>query len=258
MRFEKWHAQGNSYLLVERDGERRLDAARVRRLCDVATGIGSDGVVEVLARSRTMKVVIWNPDGSNAEMSGNGTRIAAAWLLGHGPGPVEVETGSRVVEAHSKGRTRAGVMLVEQQLGEVDVGPDEELEVGGERLVVVAVSLGNPHAVVLREGLTRADLLRLGPALERHPRFPARTNVQLVWPEARNRLRALVWERGAGETASSGSSATAAASVAVARGWCESPVRVAMPGGELTVSLAHGHATLTGPAERLCVGETEL
>ena len=259
MRFEKWHAHGNSYLLVERDDERRLDAARVRRLCDVATGIGSDGLLEVFGRRPGgTNVVIWNPDGGTSEMSGNGTRIAAASLLEQESGPVEVDTGSRVVDARAKGRTSAGVMLVEQQLGRIDVGSDEELELADERLVVATVNLGNPHAVVRREQLSREELLRLGPALERHARFPERTNVQLVRPESGNVVRALVWERGAGETASSGSSATAVAALAVARGWCESPVRVAMPGGELTVSVGSGRATLTGPAERICVGETTL
>lgn len=258
MRFEKWHAHGNSYLLVERDHERMLDAARVRRLCDVATGIGSDGVLEVVGRGTRIEVVIWNPDGGTSEMSGNGTRIAAAWLLEHEAGPVEVDTGSRIVTARATGRAPAGATLVEQELGEVDVGPDEELEIAGERLVIAIVNVGNPHAVVLREQLSREELLRLGPALEQHPRFPEQTNVQLVRSEAGNVVRALIWERGAGETTSSGSSATAVASVAVARGWCESPVRVAMPGGELTVSIDAGRATLIGPAERICVGETEL
>ena len=258
MRFEKWHAHGNSYLLVERDAGKSLDAQRVRRLCDVRIGIGSDGVVEVQGRSSGAEVVIWNPDGSISEVSGNGTRIAAAWLLEREPGPVEIHTGTRVVGATARGRTSTGGVIIEQQLGEVVVGPDEELEVAGERVVVATANLGNPHAVVLRERLSRDDLLRLGPMLERHARFPERTNVQLVQPEQGNVIRALVWERGAGETASSGSSATAVAAVAVARGWCKSPVQVAMPGGELNVALDSDRATLTGPAERICVGETEL
>ena len=108
------------------------------------------------------------------------------------------------------------------------------------------------------DGATRDDLLRLGPAVERHDRFPARTNVQLVEPVGPNELRVLVWERGAGETAASGSSATAAAAVAVARGWCGSPVTVHMPGGDLFVTFAGDHASLLGPAEEVCRGETTL
>jgi diaminopimelate epimerase len=148
--------------------------------------------------------------------------------------------------------------LIRQQLGEVSVGPNEELDFAGERLSVVPVDVGNPHAVILREDLSRDDLLRLGPAVETHPRFPNRTNVQLARPEPRDVVSVLVWERGAGETAASGSSAAAVAAAAVARGWCDSPVRVVMPGGALTVSIDSRHATLEGPAELICVGTTEL
>jgi len=111
---------------------------------------------------------------------------------------------------------------------------------------------------VLRDTLSREDLLRLGPAIETHPRFPRRTNVQLAAPDAPDGVSVLVWERGAGETAASGSSAVAVAAAAVARGWCSSPVRVAMPGGELVVTITGGDATLEGPAERICVGTTDL
>ena len=111
------------------------------------------------------------------------------------------------------------------------VADDEVLDVAGERLTIVPVDVGNPHAVVLRYTLSRDDLLRLGPAIETHPRFPGRTNVQLAAPEPRDVVSVLVWERGAGETPASGSSAVAVAAAATARGWCSSPVRVTMPGG---------------------------
>ena len=120
------------------------------------------------------------------------------------------------------------------------------------------VDVGNPHAVVLREHLSRDDLLRLGPAIETHPRFPARTNVQLARPEPPDVVSALVWERGAGETSASGSSAVAVAAAAVARGWSDSPVKIVMPGGSLVVAIADGRATLEGPAERICIGTTDL
>ena len=123
---------------------------------------------------------------------------------------------------------------------------------------MVPVSVGNPHAVVRLAQPTRDDLLMLGPQLEHHPRFVNRTNVQLVDPVGPNELRVLVWERGAGETPASGSSATAAAAAAVAQDWCVSPVTVHMPGGNLFVTLAGRQATLLGPAERICVGETAL
>lgn len=255
MRFEKWHALGNAYLLVER-ADAELTAERVRRLCDPRTGIGSDGVLEIVKRhGNRASIVVWNPDGSIAELSGNGTRIAAAWLLR--------ETGSDAVEIVTAGRTVHGARtraegVVRQRLGAVTVSPDEELDVAGEHLSIVPVSVGNPHAVVLRDQLSRDDLLRLGPAVETHPRFPKRTNVQLACPEPRNLLRVLVWERGAGETAASGSSAAAVAAAAVARGWADSPVRVAMPGGELVVMVERGEVSLDGPAEQICEGTTNL
>ena len=255
MRFEKWHALGNAYLLIEQP-ELPLSAERIRRLCDPRTGIGSDGVLEIAERQgERASIVVWNPDGSIAELSGNGTRIAAAWLLREtGSDAVEIVTGGRTV--HGARTTVDGV--VRQRLGGVTVAPDEELDVAGEQLAIVPVSVGNPHAVVLRDRLSREDLLRLGPAVETHPRFPKRTNVQLACPEPRNLVRVLVWERGAGETAASGSSAAAVAAAAVARGWADSPVRVAMPGGDLVVTVARGEVSLEGPAERICVGTTEL
>jgi diaminopimelate epimerase len=255
MRFEKWHALGNAYLLVEQPAAGTLAPTRVRRLCDVDTGIGSDGLLEVTGREAGRAVVrIWNPDGSTAELSGNGTRIAAAWLLRESGLPeVEIETESKLVRA-----VPGAPDMVRQELGLVSVSDDEVLDVAGERLGIVTADVGNPHAVVLRDALSRDDLLRLGPAIETHPRFPRRTNVQLAIPEPPDKVSVLVWERGAGETAASGSSAVAVAAVAVARGWCSSPVRVAMPGGELVVTITDGQASLEGPAEQICVGTTDL
>jgi len=255
MRFEKWHALGNAYLLVEQPAAGTLAPTRVRRLCDVDTGIGSDGLLEVTGRDAGRAVVrIWNPDGSTAELSGNGTRIAAAWLLRESGLPeVEIETESKLVRA-----VPGAPDMVRQELGVVSVSDDEVLDVAGERLGIVTADVGNPHVVVLRDVLSRDDLLRLGPAIETHPRFPRRTNVQLAIPEPPDKVSVLVWERGAGETAASGSSAVAVAAVAVARGWCSSPVRVAMPGGELVVTITDGQASLEGPAEQICVGTTDL
>ena len=255
MRFEKWHALGNAYLLVEQPAAGTLAPTRVRRLCDVDTGIGSDGLLEVTGRDAGRAVVrIWNPDGSTAELSGNGTRIAAAWLLRESGLPeVEIETESKLVRA-----VPGAPDMVRQELGVVSVSDDEVLDVAGERLGIVTADVGNPHVVVLRDVLSRDDLLRLGPAIETHPRFPRRTNVQLAIPEPPDKVSVLVWERGAGETAASGSSAVAVAAAAVARGWCSSPVRVAMPGGELVVTITGGDATLEGPAERICAGTTDL
>lgn len=251
MRFWKWHALGNSYLIVDE----AITAEVAQRLCDVRYGVGSDGVVEVVAaEDGRAEIKIWNPDGSVAEFSGNGSRIAAAWLGAR-------NQTSQVTIAVS-GRTYPATVrddgLVAMAVGDVEVGETETISLGGERIELTAVSVGNPHAVV-RFAADREDLLRLGPQIERHERFSGRTNVQLVRVDGPNELTVLVWERGAGETSASGSSAVAAAAAAVANGWCESPVAVRMPGGELRVELDdEAKITLVGPAEEICVGDARV
>jgi diaminopimelate epimerase len=256
MRFEKWEALGNTYVLVRQPEAGALTPARARRLCDVREGIGSDGVLELTPPDgQRAGVTIWNPDGSIAEMSGNGLRIAAAWLAGEsGASHVWLDTAKGEIGAtlHPGG-------VVELALGAVHVAEAETLAVAGEpgSVELTPVSVGNPHAVIRLDAASRDDLLRLGPAIESSPRFPGRTNVQLVRVRDRHGIDVLVWERGAGETSASGSSATAAAAVAIARGWCASPVTVAMRGGEVTVSIEDGSATLVGPVSRIAVGETD-
>jgi diaminopimelate epimerase len=251
VQFSKWHALGNSYVVVEQPDAGPLFPVRVQRLCSVEIGIGSDGVLEVTWREGTHAVVtIWNPDGSTAEMSGNGVRIAARWLARETRATeVTVETGARSVAARM-----LDLLDVEMDVGEVSVGEPEVVD----GIEVTAVSVGNPHAVIRLDDPTREDLLRLGPLLETHPRFPERTNVQLVRVDGRHALTVLVWERGVGETTASGSSSVAAAAVAVARGWCDSPVTVHLPGGDLVVRLEGERACLIGPAELVASGTTPL
>ena len=253
MRFSKWHGLGNDYLLVQRaDLGTPLTAEQVRRLCDYHFGVGSDGVLEVVsANGAEAEVVIWNPDGSTAELSGNGTRIAARWLARRsGEETVTIRVGPREVVA----RMRGGLQ-VEMDMGPVEVGDPESLDVGGVALEFTPASVGNPHAVV-RRGPDPEGLLRLGPQIENHARFPERTNVQFVRVDGRHDIAVGVWERGAGETLSSGTSAVATAGVSVARGWCESPVTVHLAGGDLVVELDEAmNARLTGPAQEIFSGE---
>ena len=253
MRFSKWHGLGNDYLLVERaDAGRPLAAALVRRLCDYHLGIGSDGILEVLAADGPeAEIVIWNPDGSTAELSGNGTRIAARWLARRsGADEVRIVVGPREVVA----RMRAG-LEVETEIGAVEVGAREMLALDGGRVEFTPVSVGNPHAVIRRDP-ERDDLLRLGPLVENHERFPERTNVQLVRVDSRSAATVGVWERGAGETLSAGTSAVAVAGAAVANGWCESPVTIHLAGGDMRVELDGAfNARLTGAAQEICTGE---
>jgi diaminopimelate epimerase len=228
MRSSKWHALGNVYLLVER--AEPLTAEDARELSR-----DTDGVLEVDGN----QVNVWNPDGSVAEMSGNGARIAAAWYARETGSPqVRFRIGERDVSAVVDGDN---VVL---DAGRVEVGETETID----GVELTPVSVGNPHAVVRHDP---RDIRRLGPLIENHPRFPERTNVQLVQVDGEHDLTVAVWERGAGETTASGSSAIAAAAAAVARGWCTSPVTVHLPGGDLYVELDDGEARLTGPAVQL-------
>jgi diaminopimelate epimerase len=253
MRFSKWHGLGNSYLLVERaELGAPLEAAGARRLCDPHVGIGADGVVEVVALDGAVAdLVIWNPDGSTAELSGNGTRIAARWLARRsGAREVVVRVGQRKVAA-----VVGDGAEVETRIGRVEVGERETIEVGEEEVELTPVSVGNPHAVLEREP-EREELLRLGPLVESHPRFPGRTNVQLARMDGPSAVKAVVWERGAGETPASGTSAVAVAAVAMTRWAVASPVTVRLPGGELVVELTSElDARLVGPAVEICQGE---
>lgn len=231
MRSSTWRALGNTYRVVDPEGT-PLDAGTAREL-----SAGTDGVVEVAAaRGDALEVVIWNPDGSRAELSGNGTRIAAAWLVSR--------TGVREVEVVTAGRTTRAAVLengdIEQDLGEVTVGEPETVE----GVTFTPVSVGNPHAVVLGDP---DDVVRVGPLLETHPRFPNRTNVQVARVERPGEVTARVWERGVGETLSSGTSAVAVAAATHGTG----AVVVHFPGGDLHVRLSGGRATLVGPVERI-------
>jgi diaminopimelate epimerase len=228
MRFSKWHALGNVYLLVERAEPLTPESAR-------ELSRDTDGVLEIDGN----RVTVWNPDGSVAEMSGNGARIAAAWLSRQtGSREVALRVGVRDLRATVDGEN------VTLEVGAVEVGDPEAID----GIHFTPVSVGNPHAVVRHDP---GDIRRLGPLLEHHQRFPDRTNVQLVRVDGEHDLTVAVWERGAGETSASGSSAVAAAAAAIRNGWCTSPVTVHMPGGDLHVEIADGHARLTGPAVEL-------
>ena len=229
MRCARWNAHGNVYLLEE---EADLTPERVR-----AGAPGTDGIVEVLsAGDDEAEVVIWNPDGSTAELSGNGTRIAAKWLA--------ARTGAETVQIRVRGgRTVTAHMLdgglVETDMGEVEVSEPETVD----GIELIRVSVGNQHAVVRGNP---DEIGRIGPLLETHERFPDRTNVQIVHVDGPGEVSGRIWERGVGETTASGTSAVAVAAATHDDG----DVLVRFPGGDLRVRLEGGRAWLTGPAER--------
>jgi diaminopimelate epimerase len=230
VRFSRWHALGNRYVVAPRAEAGELDPERAREI-----SADGDGVVEVVAvGDAELEVVIWNPDGSTAEMSGNGTRIAAAWLSRQtGATDMRVLLGPREVRCRVLADGR-----IEQDLGAVEVGAPETVD----GISFVPVSVGNPHAVVIGDP---ADVERVGRLLESHARFPQRTNVELVRVDGRGEVTARIWERGVGETRASGTGAVAAA----AGTHDDGEVLVHFPGGDLLVRLAEGRASLTGPAE---------
>jgi diaminopimelate epimerase len=256
--FYKGHGLGNDYLVVDPEElDFRVTPGRVRKLCDRHRGVGSDGLL-VLAGSRRADfgLRIWNPDGSEAEKSGNGLRIFARYL--HATRRTRrtefsIETRGGIVRASLELDRHGEPHRARIEMGAATFRPsalpcslalaelvDAEVKAGGQGLRFTGVSVGNPHCVVFAAGgkrWTEHDLARLGPELATHRIFPRGTNVQLARVSGAHSLDVLVWERGAGVTETSGSSASAAACAAVRRGLVESPVRVDMPGGSLGIEV---------------------
>jgi diaminopimelate epimerase len=254
-RFTKGHGLGNDYLVMEERGlDFPLGPAAVRWICHRNWGVGSDGILLRTASAvADVGLRIFNPDGSEAEKSGNGLRIFAKYLWERGGlrrSPMRIETKGGVVEAmcHLAGE-RVDQVTVEMgratfRAPEIPMhGPDREvvavpLQVGDRMLTVTCVSVGNPHCVVFTDSLDDDEVRRLGPRIETHAAFPNRTNVQFARVLAPDRLEIRIWERGAGYTLASGSSSCAAASAAVRNGRCEhGRVTVRMPGGDLVIDV---------------------
>ena len=268
MRFHKYHALGNDYLVIE--GGEALSPGIVQRICDRHFGLGSDGLLLEAAPGpgATFGLRIVNPDGSEAEKSGNGLRIFARYLFDAGRvsgAPFSVDTpGGRVECQIRDGGRRVFVRMGEATFDSARIpvaGPPrdvvgEVLDVDGERLQFTAVSIGNPHCVIHLPAISRDLALRLGPRLEVHPLFPNRINVQFVQVVDRGRIRIEIWERGAGYTFASGSSSCAAAAASVRLGLCNADITVEMPGGALAIGVGPGYAlNMLGPVSRVASGE---
>jgi diaminopimelate epimerase len=257
--FVKSHGLGNDYIVV--DAARfpvALTPERVRLVCNRNLGVGSDGILEVSASDDRFFVRIWNPDGSEAERSGNGLRIAAKFLAEHGYTqesvfPIETVAGPVRTEVFREtGRVRA--VRLEMGRAKVDRAV-KRIDVAGKALDVTVVSVGNPHCVVFGEPLTRERLFAIGPLIENHAKFPDRINVQLAAPDSRAAVRALIWERGAGHTLASGTSACAVAAACRDRGLVDGRVAIVMEGGELTIEVADDlDIVMTGPVEEVATG----
>ncbi len=253
----------------------RLTPKAIRAICDRHWGLGSDGILALTpSKKADFGLRIYNPDGSEAEKSGNGLRIFARYLHATRKSKrpqftVETKGGIVRIQLHTDRHGDASEATVE--MGAATFKPDalpctvpalelieQPIEAAGRSLRFTGVSVGNPHCVVFRptgQSWSRDELLALGPALENHPLFPKRTNVQLAVPTGPRELFILIWERGAGETQASGSSSCAAASAAVRLGLVQSPVTVTMPGGTLRIDVAADfQLTMKGPVAEVARG----
>jgi len=275
--FFKGHGLGNDYIALDpADLEFKLNPKRIRAICDRHWGAGSDGILALTpSKIADFGVRIYNPDGSEAEKSGNGLRIFARYLYAtrrtrKKQFTVETIGGLVTITLHIDDHGDASSATVE--MGQASFRPaalpcslrakellEQPIKAAGQSLLFTGVSVGNPHCVVFREqgqAWTRQELLELGPELENHKVFPRRTNVQLAVPIGPRSLYILIWERGAGETQASGSSSCAAAAAAVRLGLVQSPVTVRAPGGTLHIDVQGEDFDLTmkGPVAEVFTG----
>ena len=283
MKFTKSQATGNDFILIDSRNLERDWPKLAQDMCHRYFGVGADGLILVTASDNaSLKMRLFNQDGSEAEVSGNGLRCFAKYVIDRKitPGPtltVETMAGIRTIQAsisqdkvsHAKvnmgmPRFRAEDIPVlidkpQKGRGEVDIMPitDYPLNVNGEKLTLSFVSMGNPHAVSFLS-LPVADFLlsKIGPQVENHPIFPQRVNFEIARVTSRNNIEARVWERGAGETLSCGSGACAIAAIAKLKGYTNNEVDIKLPGGNLTLSWdGVGEIYLSGPVEEVFTGE---
>jgi diaminopimelate epimerase len=266
----KYQALGNDYLVLDLPGPLDKVVPLLPLLCDRNRGLGADGLLAF--NPPRMSVRIFNPDGSEAQKSGNGLRITAAHaVLEHGAGDeFELRTGDRTNPVRILSRDSVEIFC------ELDIGrpsfraadlpalfdgePDRvSLYTPAGRVEAMLVSVGNPHCVVFGEPVTKARCLELGPLLENHAAFPERTNVQLFEVIDRARARMEVWERGAGYTIASGTSASAVAAACMRAGLVDDRVTIQMPGGNLEIQrVESGNLVQTGPARRVYRARVDL
>jgi diaminopimelate epimerase len=270
MRYSKYHALGNDYIVISpAEFQSESDPDVIRLVCHRNYGVGSDGILlgPLESQSCDFGLRIFNPDGGEAEKSGNGLRIFARFLwdenlVSDQPFTVETLGGAVLCEVGADGKS-VKVEMGEVRFNSTDIPIEgaerdvlnEELEIDGHVLRFCAATVGNPHCVILSDDPTPDQACRYGPKIEVDPRFPNRTNVQFMRVMDHNNIQIEIWERGAGYTLASGSSSTAAAAVAHRLDLCDSDITVHMPGGSLQVQFSDGFfATMTGPVKKICDG----
>lgn len=268
--FHKYHALGNDYIVLNpAEAGASLTGESVRLISHRNYGVGSDGILlgpfEDPEKKLTLK--IFNPDGSQAEKSGNGLRIFTRYLYDKG-----LIGGDRVTIHTAGGPVMARVFedgrLISVEMGRVSfdsrsipvAGPErevinEKMQVNGQTIEFCAATIGNPHCVILRPEISAAEARAMGPLIENEPRFPNRTNVQFMKVLDRSNIQIEIWERGAGYTLASGSSSSAAAAVAHRLGLCDRQITVHMPGGTIAIEISEGFViSMTGPVTRVAEG----
>jgi diaminopimelate epimerase len=270
MKYAKYHALGNDYIVIRpSEVRKKLGPDVVQTICHRNYGVGSDGILlgPLESHSCDFRLRIYNPDGSEAEKSGNGLRIFARCLWDQrqvADHLFTVETAGGIVSC----QVTANGKRVKVEMGAVSFDStvipvkgvsreviNEALEIDGHVLRFCAATVGNPHCVVFSEKPTPEEAQHYGPLIETDPRFPNRTNVQFMRVMDRDNIRIEIWERGAGYTLASGSSSTAAAAVAYRLGLCDADITVHMPGGSLRIQFSNGfNATMTGPVTKICDG----
>jgi diaminopimelate epimerase len=254
MDFLKMQGAGNDFVLIDGLDSFEGDWSELaRRMCDRHFGIGADGLLLALPSDEAdYRMAMWNPDGSESEMCGNGIRCFARYLLdgpGRGHDKLRIETGAGVLTVRS-----SGAWLQASMGRPVSMEMDRALPELG--ITVTCVSMGNPHAVHFVDDVAAVDLASLGPRVERHSAFPNRTNFHVCQVVSRSELVMRSWERGAGLTMACGTGASAAAVAARIHGYTEDVVRVGVPGGELELSWdGAGEVFMSGPAEYVFRGE---
>ncbi|MDA1195409.1 MAG: diaminopimelate epimerase [Planctomycetota bacterium] len=252
--FAKMHGLRNDYVVLDAMAAAPADpAALARTLGDRRSGVGSDGLLLALPSARAdLAMRMFNPDGSEAEMCGNGLRCLVFFAIARGLVPAEallrVETGAGILSARIES-IEGGTARVAIDMGSPHVADPLALVVDGAALELQRVSMGNPHAVLFVDDVARAPVERLGPRIECDPAFPARTNVEFVEVVDRGHVRQRTWERGAGETLACGTGACAVVVAAATTGRIERSARVSLAGGDLDIVWADdGHVHMTGPA----------
>ena len=250
---ELLHGAENAFAVLD---DRRLSRP-ASEYAEIARAVrDTDGLLVLLpSESADVQMRMFNPDGSEAEMCGNGIRCVARYMEERGEGQnLLVETLAGPIAARLVSRAP---YVVETQMGVPHVGAERELDAAGRRWSYVPVSVGNPHAVIFTENLDAIDLATIGPAIETHPEFPEGVNVHFARVVDRSHLRVLHWERGAGATQACGTGIVASAAAAMAKAFVEQAVTVDVPGGTLSVRWdGRTEATLIGPVER--TGERDL